>query len=68
MKTIITIAGSNSQNSINKSLLLYTSNLLENVEIISIDLNEYILPIYGVDFENENGLPTALKSLNKLFD
>ncbi len=42
MKTIITIAGSNSQNSINKSLLHYTSNLLENVEIISIDLNEYI--------------------------
>lgn len=68
MKKIITIAGSNSKNSINKSLLFYASNLLENVEIISIDLNEYILPIYGVDFENENGLPTALKSLNKLFD
>jgi len=68
MKKIITIAGSNSQNSINKSLLLYTSNFLENVEIISIDLNDYVLPMYGVDFENENGIPTAVKKLNELLD
>jgi NAD(P)H-dependent FMN reductase len=68
MKKIITIAGSNSKNSINKSLLLYTSNLLEHVEIISIDLNDYVLPMYGVDFENENGIPTAVKKLNELLD
>jgi chromate reductase, NAD(P)H dehydrogenase (quinone) len=68
MKKIITIAGSNSQNSINKSLLFYTSKLLGNAEIISIDLNDYVLPIYGVDFENENGLPPALKNLNEIFD
>ncbi|MBB1489761.1 NAD(P)H-dependent oxidoreductase, partial [Oceanospirillum sp. D5] len=67
-KKIITIAGSNSQNSINKSLLLYTSNLLENVEIISIDLNDYVLPMYGVDYEIENGIPTAVKKLNELLD
>ena len=40
MKRIITIAGSNSQKSINKSLIIYTSGLLENVEVISIDLND----------------------------
>ncbi len=68
MKKIITIAGSNSQNSINKSLLSYTIQLLENVEIISIDLNDYVLPIYGVDFEAENGIPTAIKRLDELFD
>jgi NAD(P)H-dependent FMN reductase len=68
MKKIITIAGSNSQNSINKSLFLYTSNLLENVEIISIDLNDYVLPMYGVDYEIENGIPTAVKKLNELLD
>ncbi len=66
MKKIITIAGSNSQNSINKSLLSYTTRLLENVEIISIDLNDYVLPIYGVDFEAENGIPTAVKRLDEL--
>ena len=68
MKKIITIAGSNSQNSINRSLLSYTTQLIENVEIISIDLNDYVLPIYGVDFEDENGIPTAIKRLDELFD
>lgn len=65
MKKIITIAGSNSQKSINKSLLSYTASLLENVEIIPIDLNDYVLPIYGVDFEAENGIPTAVKRLDE---
>lgn len=68
MKKIITIAGTNSQKSINKRLLSYSSDLLENVELISIDLNDYVLPIYGVDFEEENGMPTAIKRLNELFD
>lgn len=66
MKKIITIAGSNSQKSINKSLLSYTSGLLNNVEFISIDLNDYILPIYGVDFEDENGIPAAVKRLDEI--
>lgn len=68
MKKIITIAGSNSQNSINKALLTYTASLLENVEIIPIDLNNYVLPIYGVDFETENGIPPAVKKLDRIFD
>ncbi|WP_394746867.1 NADPH-dependent FMN reductase [Spongiimicrobium salis] len=66
MKKIITIAGSNSQKSINKSLLFYTSGLLQNAEIVSIDLNDYVLPMYGVDFEAENGIPTAVKRLDEL--
>lgn len=68
MKKIITIAGSNSQKSINTSLITYTNSLLENVEIISIDLNDYVLPIYGADFEAENGIPTAVKRLDELFN
>lgn len=68
MKKIITIAGSNSQKSINKSLITFTNSLLEEVDIISIDLNDYVLPIYGADFEAENGIPTDIKRLNGLFD
>lgn len=67
MKKIITIAGSNSQKSINKSLISYTAELLEKIDIISIDLNDFILPIYGVDYEAENGIPTAVKRLDELF-
>jgi len=68
MKKVITIAGSNSQKSINKKLLGYTSNLLKNVEIVSIDLNDYVLPIYGEDFEEQNGIPTTVKRLNELIN
>jgi len=64
----MTIAGSNSQKSINKMLVVYTATLLEDVEIIPIDLNEYILPIYGVDYEAENGIPTAVKRLDEIIE
>jgi NAD(P)H-dependent FMN reductase len=68
MKKVITIAGSNSQKSINKSLLFYASTLLENVEFIPIDLNDYVLPMYGVDFEAESGIPIAVKRLDELIN
>lgn len=68
MKKIITISGSNSQKSINSDLISFTTRLIENVEIITIDLNDYILPIYGVDYEAENGLPTAIKRLDEILD
>ncbi|MFP2997288.1 NAD(P)H-dependent oxidoreductase [Spongiivirga sp. MCCC 1A20706] len=68
MKKVITIAGSNSQKSINKALVGYTASLLRNIEIVSIDLNDYVLPIYGEDFEAENGIPTAVKRLDELIN
>lgn len=68
MKKVITIAGSNSQKSINKALVGYTASLLKNVEIISIDLNDYVLPVYGEDYEAENGIPTAVKRLDEIIN
>ena len=67
MKKIITIAGSNSQQSINQSLITYTHRLLKNAEIISIDLDNYVMPIYGVDFESNYGIPTTARRLYELF-
>lgn len=57
MKKIITFAGSNSKNSINKQLAKYTSGLLKNVEVTVLDLNDFELPVYGIDHENEVGIP-----------
>ena len=68
MKKVVTIAGSNSQKSINKLLIEYAAGLLKEVEIVTIDLNDYILPIYGEDFEAENGIPTAVKRLDEIID
>ena len=49
-------------------MVSYTSSLLENVEIIHIDLNDYVLPIYGVDYEKENAIPIAVKRLDELLN
>ena len=57
MKHIITFAGTNSKNSINKELAVYASSLIENVEITVLDLNDFELPIYGIDYESDNGIP-----------
>lgn len=68
MNRIITIAGSNSQKSINKSLISYTINLLDQADIIDVDLNDYKWPIFGIDYEEENGIPISVKELDTLFD
>ena len=57
MKKIITFAGSNSSTSINKQLAVYTADLLENVEVVILDLNDFELPLYGIDHEKQHGIP-----------
>ncbi|MCK8480749.1 NADPH-dependent FMN reductase [Psychroserpens algicola] len=57
MKHIITFAGSNSKNSINKELAVYASSLVEDVEVTVLDLNDFELPIYGIDHEVAHGIP-----------
>lgn len=68
MLKIVTLAGTNSQDSINNSLIAYTKTLMDEVEFLNIDLNDYLLPIFGVDYEAENGLPAAVKRLDKVLD
>ncbi len=68
MKNIITIGGSSSKLSINKQLAEYAGSLLEGVEAINIDLNDYKLPLYSIDIENESGFPNDLKTLNALVE
>ena len=57
MKKIIAFGGSNSKNSINKKLATYAASLVEDVDVTVLDLNDFELPIYGIDLENENGIP-----------
>ncbi len=67
MKKIITLGGSTSKNSINKQLADYTGTLMDNVELIKIDLNDFGMPMYSIDLENENGFSDATKKLNAVF-
>lgn len=67
MKKIIAFAGSNSKHSINKELAVYASSLLESVEVNILDLNDFELPLFGVDLEAEIGQPdTAHKFLEEI--
>lgn len=68
MKKIITLGGSNSKASINKKLAEYTGGLIENVTLQNIDLNDYEMPMYSIDHENEKGFSETILSLNKIFD
>jgi chromate reductase len=58
---VLAFAASSSRSSINKSLVTYAANLLgdldENVQIDLIDLNDYEMPIFSTDRENESGIP-----------
>lgn len=57
MKKIIAFAGSNSKNSINKSLAVYATTILSNNEVEILDLNDFELPVFGIDLEREQGIP-----------
>lgn len=69
MKKIIAFAGSNSKTSINKQLVVYASSLVEGAEVDVLDLNDFDLPMYGIDLETKSGIPEdAQKFLNLMKD
>lgn len=65
MKKIIAFAGSSSKHSINKQLVEYTTTLLGNTAFEVLDLNDYELPLFSVDKEEENGYPENAKRFLK---
>lgn len=68
MKNILTIGGSTSKNSISRTLAEYAGDLIKNVRVTNIDLNDYELPIFSVDVEQELGFPKRLMELNRNID
>lgn len=59
---IIAFAGSNSKKSINHQLVQYVASLQENIEVIK--LNDFDIPMYSMDTEEEDGIPDDVKSLD----
>ncbi|WP_075342776.1 NADPH-dependent FMN reductase [Tenacibaculum agarivorans] len=69
MGRVVVFAGSNSKNSINKELATFAASLLNNQEVKVLDLNDYPLPLYGVDIEAEIEFPeNAIKFNEELAD
>lgn len=68
MKNIIAFAGSNSKTSINKQLVSYATSKLSNVNVSILDLNDFEVPVYGIDLETENGVPENARKLSELIE
>ena len=69
---VLAFAATNSKNSINKQLVIHATEVLKsefdtNVEIEILDLNDYEMPIYSPDRQNEEGVhPLAQKFFDKI--
>jgi len=60
-------AASTSRNSINKQLVTYAASMLTGYSIEIADLNDYELPLFSVDVEQELGQPdNAVRFFNKV--
>ena len=68
MKKILTIGASTSRKSINKQFAEYTGDLLNNVEVINVDLNDFEMPLFSVDVEAKNRFPEGAIELNKVIN
>lgn len=60
-KKIVAFGASNSKNSINKKLATFAANQVSDAEVNLLDLNDFEMPIYGIDKENETGIPNLAK-------
>lgn len=67
---ILAFAASNSRESINKMLVTHAANVLKEeliptAEITVLDLNDYEMPIYSIDRENDSGIPALAQDFYK---
>lgn len=64
---ILAFAASNSKNSINKQLVTHAAEVFKSEvnstsEIEVLDLNDYELPIFSIDRENDSGIPALAQA------
>lgn len=64
-KKIIAFAASSSSRSINRQLVSYAASLLAGVEVEILDLNDYELPLFSVDREDQLGQPDLAQAFLK---
>jgi NAD(P)H-dependent FMN reductase len=66
MKKILAMAGSNSSQSINKKLAVYAAGLVGEVEVVQVDLNDFVMPLFSPDLLAASGLPDEAQRLYDL--
>ena len=63
MKKIIAFSGSNSKTSINQQLVEAIAIKHESIE--TLNLRDFEAPLYGIDLENESGIPASMIALKE---
>jgi NAD(P)H-dependent FMN reductase len=66
MNKILVVGGSNSKKSINRALASYAAQQLSNIEILSFDLSQIDLPLFGADLQEEIGIPKEIETFHNL--
>ena len=64
-KKILAFAASNSKQSINKKLVTFAAKQLKSVDVTFLDLNDFEMPIYSIDRENESGIHPLAKQFKE---
>ena len=64
---VLTFAATNSRNSINKQLVQFAASRLTHAEIDYVDINDFDLPIYNIDLENDYGIPNCAHAFLKTY-
>lgn len=59
---ILAFGASDSSRSINRKLAIYTAKYIQNSHIETINLDDYLMPIYGIDNEEYYGIPDEAHS------
>ncbi|WP_286234011.1 NADPH-dependent FMN reductase [Thalassotalea sediminis] len=65
MKKILAFSGSNHSQSINQSLINVAASKVSKHEVTVLDLNDYPLPMYGLDVQAQ-GFPESATKLREL--
>lgn len=65
MKNIVAFGASSSINSINKKFAFYAAKQIEGFKINLLDLNDFEMPIFSVDYERNNGIPKKAYKFKK---
>ena len=58
---IVAFGASSSSTSINQKLASYAANQIVGANVMILDLNDFEMPIYSIDKENDNGIPALSK-------
>jgi len=65
MGYILGFAGSSSNKSINKQLVQHTLDGIGDHDTMILDLNDFVMPIYDIDLEQEQGIPEKALEFKK---